>query len=369
MAILSDTVGQAGIGPAMGFVTMNIALGTVSGPMLGGILYHQLGYSAVFFSAYALVGLDFVLRVLMASDAESPEKDAITASSNERNYGTSSTDQRNQPGETSSSSASSDYSRNSPISSSTASSLSSTLASPTQSTSPNASKVFKTARHPLIILLTNPRMLTALLGDFVQSVILTLLESILPLRIKLLFNYNSQAVALVYLPLSLAPLFGPAFGYASDRLGAKVLVTAGFALSCPFLICLRFVDHDSTEQIALLCVLLLLLGIALNMILTPVYNEATYVIDDLLAADPAVFGGKGAYAQAFGLMNVAYAAGSLAGPLLGGLGVQRVGWSKLMLGLGLACGGLVGLVWRGTGGRRKNGRERDYMEEESDHPS
>ena len=33
-AILSDTVGEAGVGPAMGFVTLMIAMGMTSGIML-----------------------------------------------------------------------------------------------------------------------------------------------------------------------------------------------------------------------------------------------------------------------------------------------------------------------------------------------
>ena len=54
MAILADTVGQAGVGPAMGFSGMCIALGVLVGPVVGGTLYHNYGYLAVFVSAYAV---------------------------------------------------------------------------------------------------------------------------------------------------------------------------------------------------------------------------------------------------------------------------------------------------------------------------
>lgn len=54
LAILADTVGQAGLGPAMGFVGMSIALGVLVGPVIGGVLYHNYGYLAVFVSAYAV---------------------------------------------------------------------------------------------------------------------------------------------------------------------------------------------------------------------------------------------------------------------------------------------------------------------------
>lgn len=54
MAILADTVGQAGVGPAMGLIGMSIALGVLIGPVIGGVLYHNYGYLAVFISAYAV---------------------------------------------------------------------------------------------------------------------------------------------------------------------------------------------------------------------------------------------------------------------------------------------------------------------------
>ena len=54
LAILADTAGQAGVGPAMGFTGMSIALGVLIGPVIGGVLYHKYGYLAVFVSGYAV---------------------------------------------------------------------------------------------------------------------------------------------------------------------------------------------------------------------------------------------------------------------------------------------------------------------------
>ena len=115
------------------------------------------------------------------------------------------------------------------------------------------------------------------------------------------------------------------------------MVCLGFVYAAPLLILLRLVDHDGKTEVALLCCLLLLLGIALNMILTPVWSEVTYLVDDKMAEEPGIFGSKGAYAQAFGLMNVAYAVGSLVGPLMGGLLVETVGWNDLTLATGILC--------------------------------
>jgi len=74
-----------------------------------------------------------------------------------------------------------------------------------------------------------------------------------------------------------------------------------------------------------------------NFILKPVFSEAMYVVDYKVATQPGAFGDQRAYAQASGLMNITYAAGSLVGPSMGGLLVERVGWNDLTLATGIVC--------------------------------
>ena len=360
MAILADTVGQAGIGPAMGFVGMSIALGVVLGPMLGGILYHRIGYWAVFGSAYALVALDFIFRVFMITAKDGASLESLTKGAH-RDYGTISGNDNvsNTPishdsftGTSRSNSSSSLFSHSTSSSSNSTDSLDFLVAPPTIIHSQKAST---TPRHPVPVLLTTPRLLAALLGDFSQSMILTGLESILPLRIKTMFHYNSMQVALVFLALSFGSFAGPATGRLSDKVGAKIAVCFGFGTAAPLLILLRLVDHDSKAMLALLCSLTLLLGVSLNMILTPSWSDASYTVDEIMNNEPGIFGTKGAYAQAFGLMNMAYATGSLVGPLLGGFLVENVGWNDLTLGTGIFCALCVVPCLFATGGKRRQG--------------
>lgn len=204
----------------------------------------------------------------------------------------------------------------------------------------------------MITLLTTPRMLAAILADFMESAVLTGLETILPLRIKLLFHYNSKQVALVFLVLTIPSFLAPLVGHLSDRVGAKPVISLGFLGLAPLLVLLRLVDHDDRAQVALLCGLLLLVGVALNMLATPAFTEAMYVVDDRQAAEPGVFGPKGAYAQAFALMSIAYATGSLVGPFVGGLMAEWIGWSDLTLVSGILCGLCSLPCLYATGGRR-----------------
>ena len=208
----------------------------------------------------------------------------------------------------------------------------------------------------MLILLTTPRMLAAILADFMKSVVLTGLETILPLRIKVLFNYNSMQVALVFLVLTIPSFAAPAIGLLSDKVGAKTVVSLGFIALAPLLVLLRLVDHDDAAQVALLCSLLLLIGLALDLLDTPANMEAIYVVDDEAAAQPGVWGRQGAYAQAFALMSVAYAAGSLVGPFVGGLLAEWIGWNRLTLASGVLCGLCALPCMYATGGKRVRAR-------------
>ena len=88
------------------------------------------------------------------------------------------------------------------------------------------------------------------------------------------------------------------------------------------------------------------------MLSTPAFTEVTYVVDDGEAAKPGVFGPKGAYAQAFALMNIAYATGSLVGPFVGGSLAEWIGWDHLTLASGITCGLCALPCLYATGGRR-----------------
>lgn len=195
-----------------------------------------------------------------------------------------------------------------------------------------------THRHPILTLLTTPRMLAAILADFTQSVVLTGLETILPLRIKLLFHYNSMQVALVFLVLTIPSFAAPAVGLWSDKVGAKIVIPLGFILLAPLLVLLRLVDRGDDARVALLMGLLLLIGVALNFMAIPAFAEAMYVVDE---AESGVWGERGGYA-----------AGSLVGPFVGGLAADWIGWDGLTLASGVLCGLCALPCLYATGGRR-----------------
>ena len=180
-----------------------------------------------------------------------------------------------------------------------------------------------------------------------------MIETLLPLHLKTLFHLNSAAIGLIYFLLLLSTFSAPLIGHLSDRIGPKVTVSTGFVFLSPLLILLRLIQSNTLSQLILLCVLLFLIGLALNLILTPIFTETKEAVDEIEERAPGVFGEGGAYAMGFALMNMAYAAGSLVGPLLGSLMVGRIGWRGVTTVVGVVCAVCVGpSVWA-VGGKLK----------------
>lgn len=65
LALLVDTVDSTRIGECMGYVSLAMSVGTLMGPILGGVVYETGGYYAVFGMIFGLIGNNFCLRVPM----------------------------------------------------------------------------------------------------------------------------------------------------------------------------------------------------------------------------------------------------------------------------------------------------------------
>jgi MFS family permease len=195
------------------------------------------------------------------------------------------------------------------------------------------------------------------------SSLMTSFDAILPLFVHTTFSWNALGAGLIFLPIVIASFLGPLIGGLADKYGPRWLATSGFLLTTPFLILLRLVDHNSIGQKVLLCALLVLIGLGLNLALVPLMAEITYAVQAKAErAPPGRYGKNGAYAQAYGLFNMAWAAGSMIGPLLAGLVVEARGWGTATLILAVVCAitAVPTVVW--TGGSWFKERKRKRME-------
>lgn len=331
LALLVDTVGQTDIGQAAGWVLLNMSIAILIAPLLGGVVYDRAGYYAVYYMGFALIAVDIVLRIAMiekkyAKKWDVAEEPAQVANEEPSLHQTSPTNEVKQA---------LDFHN---------------------SSTPNRQTPSKRFHLPPVFsLLRSGRLLSAAWCVFAQSILVTSWDAVLPLRVFHLFGWTSLGGGLVFLPLTIPSFISPVIGAYSDKRGPRLPVFVGFVLGTPVLILLRLVSHTGIRQVVLLCALLLLLGVACPLVVTPLLAEFTHAVDaEEKRRGEGCFGESGAYAQAYGLFMTAFAGGMLVGPLWGGLIIQSAGWGTMTWTLGLLSAvsavpaGLItgGYLWR-----------------------
>lgn len=275
------------MGRAMGFTAAASSIGSLAGPLLGGVVYEGAGYYAVFVICFTLIGLDVFLRLVMVEKrvAEQWSEPDITTTEipTEKTDGPTDKEQVQVP----------------PMNSATESVL---------------SLPKKRELPPVITLLAVPRILVSLLGCFVQANTLGALDAVLPLFVKDTFDWTSSGAGLIFIAICIPILFSPLSGVISDKFGARTITTTGLLGALPFWVLMRLVTHDSIGQKILLSALLFGIGTCLACVMTPIMADLDHAVELEGKKRPADFGERGAAAQGFGLFNLAYALGTLIGP-------------------------------------------------------
>lgn len=352
LALLADTVPQERLAQAMGYVGAGMSIGILIGPLLGGVVFDRAGYGAVFGMAYALIGLDVLLRLLLVEKKVAARWDP-TAGGRERNYNTDSEEQESNdavPG--SSNGLEKQAEVNIPTDPEQCTPGMSEQVARDNGRTPTKRRV-RDRLPPLLSLLYSRRLLAALFGAMMQAAIMTAFDSVLTIHAAETFNWTSTGAALLFLPIVIPSFLGPVFGYLSDRYGGRYLATAGFLCACPPLVCLRYIDSNTIKDKVLICALLFLVGLSLTMTFPPFMAEISAVVEakerKMVANGMRGYGPGGAYAQAYALFNMAFAAGCTLGPLLAGFLVEQQGWATMAWTLGLlsAVAAVPTLFWLG----------------------
>ena len=65
LSLMTDSVPFGNLGQAIGYLGSAITLGFMLGPLLGGLVFNVAGYKAVFAMAFAVIAVDFAMRVLV----------------------------------------------------------------------------------------------------------------------------------------------------------------------------------------------------------------------------------------------------------------------------------------------------------------
>jgi MFS family permease len=187
----------------------------------------------------------------------------------------------------------------------------------------------------MLVLLKSRRLEAASLGTFMVSATMTAFDATLPLFVQRTFDWDALGAGLIFIALLLPHLAGPLIGHCVDKYGPRWIATTGLLMLLPFWILLRLVDHDSIRQKVLLSGLLCGIGVAGALAVTSLMAEFSKVCDSKERQDPTLFGGKSAYGTSYGLFNIAWAAGSLAGPLAAAALERDEGWKTMTLVFGV----------------------------------
>ena len=317
IALLVDTVGKEGLGQAIGVVSMSLSIGTVAGPLLGGVLYQHGGYYSVFGLAFGLIVIDIFLRLILI-EQKLAARWLTPGSSLQPTL--QSDPEKNSVGEPSGS------------------------PSTAQTNSPDDDEIKSTrSRNPLSqtkTLLSSPRLVCALWGYFIVSLVLTSFDSVLPLFVEETFGWQQTAQGLIFLPLMIPNVTDPITGYIIDRYPAspRYLATGAFICAVPIAVLLRLVTSNTIHDKIVLCALLALLGLCLAVSMPPLVTEVFHAVKEKEDESPTSFGRGGATALAFGLSNMGFAAGSLIGPFFAGFIRQSAGWGAMGWAMGIITG-------------------------------
>lgn len=328
LALVVDTVPSDSLGKYMGWVGIAVSLATLSSPLLGGVVYGKGGYYQVWAMCFAIVGGDIVLRLLVIE-----KKYAV------KWLGDNSADTKPQDTTPQAESIPLDSSVQQPADAEAASQT-------THTDNPeDYSTVTKQLNwHRIASLFRNARFLAALWGTVIEASILTAFDSTLPLFVKATFGWNSIGAGLAFLPLILPTFLGPLVGMLCDRIGPRWPTTFGFIFAVPFLVCVRFVTENTMSDKVLLCGLLVGVGISITCCFGPLTAEITWTVEEGVQdqdTKPIAF--------AYAMYNVAFSAGALIGPLLGGFVNEHRGWPAVGWSLAIVAGvtAVTSAIWVG----------------------
>ncbi|KAL9125936.1 MAG: hypothetical protein Q9217_004931 [Psora testacea] len=334
----------------MGFTSTALSAGLLLGPVTGGVLYEYGGYFTVFLPALGLIAAEMIMRLIVIegkrvtisgipNDPSKTERAKTGVETDHPNglkgvvptpEGESQQNRSDQGHETAS-----------------------PTGAETQPFLPRTTS--KINAYP--VLLRSPRFMVAVGGLFVLNSIANGFDAVLPPYALDAFDLSPSHLALLFLVMGVPMFFAPISGALTDKSGPKTPATAGLVLLILSLFLLQFITPSVNWPFVKLMALLCCVGIAFAFAMPPLQTEVSALVENIELRQPGIFGPYGAYSQAYGLMNFAFAAGSMVGPLNAGFMRVYMGWSGItlmMAGLGAV---VLAFVLAMTGDHGECGKE------------
>ncbi|KAK0522639.1 hypothetical protein OC834_006201 [Tilletia horrida] len=382
LAMLQDAVGGKELGSALGTCFAWVTLGELISPPAGGWIYHSFGYWAVWQVCSALIAVDLLARLFLREPktpryGDAPGKKPRTHS---HTYGSTPAPpigatltaiariedpQHRIAHSNGGASTASDESQPLLLTGhhTASSSLPATVIDDNDVEDGEGGEdehnTWLERVWPIAKLHRTARFNAALLNGFSQAVVISAIESTMPLHVHRLFGFDSMQAGILFLPLVLpGVILGPILGNLADKRGARFVTMRGFLFLAPGLafFCVpgaKWFDalwpHSWTAQptfshfpfispsVALFSFLLLFVGLGYPAISSPSLLETSQAVEDYQREHGEdVFGYRGPYASLYAMNNIVFFAGLTVGPMFGALS-DAIGFGRMTLLLAAYC--------------------------------
>lgn len=347
LATIAENIPSNRMGQTMGLVTIAVSVGTSAGTMLAGILLELIGYWPTWCTAFALIAVDAVMRLLIVEKGNG-EKNAtsqhcIRAA---RELQKDHPDPEHSPllpdvddelHPPSSSSSSSCYSASSTKSNSNSSASSLTNECPYVEE--------KSGLSYYTFLIRQRRFVAGVTSYMCYSIIIASFDTTLPLHVRDAFNWGSLPSGLMFLALQ-GPgiLLGPLAGWLKDRVGTRYPTAVAFLVIAPS-IWLMGVPGDERfawlncgkrgEIVYIIC--MIAIGCIIPLLNSVGTLEVTLVVEEFETKFPGIFGPHGGNSRAVSIANMSWTLGIFIGPIISGTITDKIGYFEMNTILAVIC--------------------------------
>ncbi|KGO74574.1 Tetracycline resistance protein, TetA/multidrug resistance protein MdtG [Penicillium italicum] len=320
-ALLANNVDKKHLGQSMGMAMSFVTAGMVGGPTVSGAMLQLFGYWAAWSLPLVVLVLDIVARLAMIEPGLGSKK----ISSSGKPSGKSVLGNDEVPEETTA------------------------LLSDTPSTI-DVDDCREENKHDLKheyykIMLTDPRVLTALANVIVVSALMSGINNTLPVHLREAFGWKSLLISMMFFCLQVPNivLSGPS-GWLRDRIGIRGPTVFGWLAIIPIILLLGipgdshfpWAGGDAAGK-SIFTSSLIALGSVLPLVRGVGAVQLAYVVKDMEAKDAHLFEANRSNLRVFSMTEVGFSLGMMLGPMLTGSLFEWAGFFYMTVALAITC--------------------------------
>ncbi|KAF7171149.1 hypothetical protein CNMCM5623_003578 [Aspergillus felis] len=321
-ATIADSVDSKRLGMIYGIISVAAAVGLSAGPMVSGVLFKLGGYWTAWTSAFAILLVDIVLRLLMLENSRKKrgliaEKQSDSSPADEASRG-----------------------ENSPL----------LYPDNDTSTAPRATAApetieEKTGLQYYVYMFQHRRFVSGVLGYFVFAILISSFDTTLPLHVRDAFDWDSMPAGLMFLALQGPGIaLSPLCGWLKDRVGTRIPTTIGFLGLAPLMWLLgvpgdkRFPWANEGDRGQIIYAMdVTAVGIVSVLLNGVGILEATATVDEIEKRHPGIFGPHGGYSRAMSICSQSWTIGAFFGPILSGYMAEHIGYYEMTSTIAAIC--------------------------------